>query len=586
MGAGKTAARAILQIARRIGRDPRKVLQTIRRLDALSAEKAVLEEALAVVKQGGQLSPKHKEALAKLVEAVEGRRPPISDGTAALKKQGRVEQPDAGAQSVTIQTPGVAQPRLRARLRGRLPPSTEAKGSTARGRCRRNHRRRTSESGILMVTATSHRGCSRRIVAPREPARWGGDTRRSAQGFKICDGAKRELARGLRPWVSLRPSTQPAKKASVPVAVIAPTSTIEDFAGLAQTVKTLPRLVRWLSGQMDRQTTIDSRKPWSLEIQAGVSRVSYDGPSSNQRSVDYRSRSIRRMGCRFWEKTDGSRIREKRRNSLYWAIGDYHPHVTSTRLSALAVDLFHNVATTFPKSPRHAKAALLFMDPATGHYTGLIRLQINPSQLTRTLKVRGAGAEGGDRSEAMRLTGPPVETMKVEAELDATDKLESPDENEDAVEFGLRPELAALESMVYPSSALLQENHERSMSGMLEILPVETPLILFGWGKNRLLPVRITELSVTEEAFDQELNPIRAKGDAGHAGPERQRSALRSPRRHDVSDTPSSHRESQREAGRRCPHSNGSQKVARCSRRPAAIAASRPQLCKRRMDAR
>ena len=167
--------------------------------------------------------------------------------------------------------------------------------------------------------------------------------------------------------------------------------------------------------------------------------------------------------------------------------------------------------TTFPKSPRHAKAALLFMDPATGHYTGIIRLQINPSQLTRTLKVRGAGAEGGDRSEAMRLTGPPVETMKVEAELDATDKLESPDESEDAVEFGLRPELAALETMVYPSSALLQENHERSISGMLEILPVETPLILFGWGKNRLLPVRITELSVTEEAFDQELNPIRAK---------------------------------------------------------------------------
>jgi hypothetical protein len=167
--------------------------------------------------------------------------------------------------------------------------------------------------------------------------------------------------------------------------------------------------------------------------------------------------------------------------------------------------------TTFPKSPRHAKGVLLLMDPSTGSYTGIIRLQINPSQLTRTLKVRGAGAEEGDRSEAMRLTGPPVETIKVEAELDATDKLEFPKENEDALEFGLRPELAALESIVYPDSALLQENHERSMSGMLEILPVETPLILFGWGKNRLLPVRITELSVTEEAFDQELNPIRAK---------------------------------------------------------------------------
>lgn len=152
------------------------------------------------------------------------------------------------------------------------------------------------------------------------------------------------------------------------------------------------------------------------------------------------------------------------------------------------------------------------MDPATGHYTGFIKLQINPSQLTRRLKVQGAGGEGSsDRSEAMRLTGPPVETIQVEAELDATDKLASPENNEDAVASGLRPELAALESMVYPSSAHLQENHELSMSGMLEILPVETPLILFGWGRNRLLPVRITEFDIMEEAFDQELNPIRAK---------------------------------------------------------------------------
>jgi hypothetical protein len=151
------------------------------------------------------------------------------------------------------------------------------------------------------------------------------------------------------------------------------------------------------------------------------------------------------------------------------------------------------------------------MDPETGKYTGIIRLQINPSQLTRTLKVRGAGGEGSDRSEAMRLTGPPVETIQVEAELDATDKLEFPEDNQDAVESGLRPELAALESLVYPSSALLEENHELSQSGMLEILPVEAPLILFGWGRNRLLPVRITELNVLEEAFDQELNPIRAK---------------------------------------------------------------------------
>jgi hypothetical protein len=167
--------------------------------------------------------------------------------------------------------------------------------------------------------------------------------------------------------------------------------------------------------------------------------------------------------------------------------------------------------TSFPNSPRHARGALLLMDPETGNYTGIIRLQINPSQVTRSLKVQGPGGEGSDRSEAMRLTGPPVETLQVEAELDATDKLEFPESHEDAVTSGLRPELAALEGTVYPDSAQVQENHELSQAGMLEILPVETPLVLFGWGKNRLLPVRITEFSITEEAFDQDLNPIRAK---------------------------------------------------------------------------
>jgi hypothetical protein len=34
---------------------------------------------------------------------------------------------------------------------------------------------------------------------------------------------------------------------------------------------------------------------------------------------------------------------------------------------------------------------------------------------------------------------------------------------------------------------------------------------LFVWSKTRTLPVRITDFSITEEAFDAALNPIRAK---------------------------------------------------------------------------
>jgi hypothetical protein len=38
---------------------------------------------------------------------------------------------------------------------------------------------------------------------------------------------------------------------------------------------------------------------------------------------------------------------------------------------------------------------------------------------------------------------------------------------------------------------------------------------LFVWSKNRIVPVRVTDFSVTEEAFDPALNPIRAKVSLG-----------------------------------------------------------------------
>jgi hypothetical protein len=143
-----------------------------------------------------------------------------------------------------------------------------------------------------------------------------------------------------------------------------------------------------------------------------------------------------------------------------------------------------------------------------------IALQYNPDSLSRSLQIK-ALAEGGDRSDVMRLTGPPVETIKLEVEIDATDQLEFPDQNPNTTEFGIQPQLAALETIVYPSSAQIQSNNSLASAGTLEIIPMETPLTLFIWSKSRVLPVRITELSVTEEAFDPSLNPIRAKVSLG-----------------------------------------------------------------------
>jgi hypothetical protein len=170
--------------------------------------------------------------------------------------------------------------------------------------------------------------------------------------------------------------------------------------------------------------------------------------------------------------------------------------------------------TTFPNSPRLVKGGIVLIDPNTSAVVRTIPLQYNPDTLTRSLQIK-ALAEGGDRSDAMRLTGPPVENIKLDVEIDATDQLEFPDQNANTTQFGVQPQLAALETIVYPTSAQIQSNNSLASAGTLEIIPMETPLTLFVWSKNRILPVRLTEFSITEEAFDANLNPIRAKVSLG-----------------------------------------------------------------------
>lgn len=169
--------------------------------------------------------------------------------------------------------------------------------------------------------------------------------------------------------------------------------------------------------------------------------------------------------------------------------------------------------TTFPGSPRLIKGGIVLIDPETSMIQRIITLQYNPDTLSRTLQVQSISSESGDRSEALRLTGPPTETLKLDIEIDATDQLELA--NKTATEFGIHPQLAALETIIYPSSSQLLSNNNMAKSGTLEIAPMQAPLTLFIWSKNRIMPVRLTDFSVTEEAFDTALNPIRAKVSLG-----------------------------------------------------------------------
>src|SRR5215469_5256984 len=163
-------------------------------------------------------------------------------------------------------------------------------------------------------------------------------------------------------------------------------------------------------------------------------------------------------------------------------------------------------------SPKLLKGAIVMLEPNIGIPLGTINFQYNPDEITRSLKPQSVGDQP-DRTEILRLKGPPIETIKCSVEIDATDQLAAGAAN--ALSFGIQPQLAALELLVYPSSIELILNEILSLIGTIEILPVESALTLFVWSKTRVTPVRITDLDITEEAFDPKLNPIRAKVSLG-----------------------------------------------------------------------
>lgn len=162
-------------------------------------------------------------------------------------------------------------------------------------------------------------------------------------------------------------------------------------------------------------------------------------------------------------------------------------------------------------SPRIQKGALIGLDPFNP-LASVTVFQYNPETLTRTLTPQTGGALGGSTAapgDALRLTGPPVETLRFDIVLDASDQLEKADGT--AVEFGVLPQLAALEMLLYPKSAYVIANEVLLRAGVIEVIPPSAPLTVLVFGAHRVLPVRLTEFSITEELHDPELNPIHAK---------------------------------------------------------------------------
>lgn len=166
----------------------------------------------------------------------------------------------------------------------------------------------------------------------------------------------------------------------------------------------------------------------------------------------------------------------------------------------------------FPRSPRLIKGALVVFETQLPIPTNLIVFQYNPETMTRSVQPTGGSTPSAQQGSGdTQPTLPPIETFQLTVELDAADQLEAPGSNPLATTVGLHPTLAALELLVSPPSASLILNGVLSLAGSAIISPARSPLVLFVWGPVRVVPVRVTSVSITEQAFDQLLNPIQAR---------------------------------------------------------------------------
>jgi Contractile injection system tube protein len=170
--------------------------------------------------------------------------------------------------------------------------------------------------------------------------------------------------------------------------------------------------------------------------------------------------------------------------------------------------------TTFPGAPRLTKGAIVALHPSTGLIMSVVAFQYNPETLSRSLSIQDPNAETKKaKSTTQRSRASPQESIQLEIELDATDELEKA--NPLAVRLGVHPQLAALEMLVYPTSVKVAANMIKAAVGTVEVAPLASPLTILAWGLKRIVPVQLTSLSITEEAYDATLNPIRAKVSLG-----------------------------------------------------------------------
>jgi hypothetical protein len=184
----------------------------------------------------------------------------------------------------------------------------------------------------------------------------------------------------------------------------------------------------------------------------------------------------------------------------------------------------------FPKRPKILRGA--FVEFGLSLPPLIVVFQFNPVEVTRTRSLQFGvprGLQAGQRWDSLRefhtsqrdlikvrdLQSVSVaeETIRFEIRLDASDDLDAGDEVAEL--FGIAPRLATLELMVQPQEDNVISQALSSLLGKTRGFSFtkrsKPPLVLFIWGRKRVMPVNINGLAITETEYSTDLNPIRAR---------------------------------------------------------------------------
>ncbi|HTX00153.1 MAG TPA: hypothetical protein VMD59_15320 [Acidimicrobiales bacterium] len=157
----------------------------------------------------------------------------------------------------------------------------------------------------------------------------------------------------------------------------------------------------------------------------------------------------------------------------------------------------------------------------------VIIFQYNPETMTHTwAQPQPASSGGTEQSNPLAVKGMPGETFSFTIAVDSNDDIADQTLMAPVAQVsGVYSRLAALEMLLYPTgttsavaslvgtvSSAIGNALGGSPSAPSTSVPESVmPVTLFVWGAGRIVPVRVTGLSITEKLYDSALNPTHAE---------------------------------------------------------------------------